>query len=209
MARDTTPARWREAGAFLCHRGHEIFYRREASGAESLLVVHGFPTASVVLTDGGLFYDRIQLSRPQRLLRSPLGRVAQHLMGRSRFKRSFRSIFDPRTQPSEAELEALWSLIVADRGRGVLHAISQYLWERKRHQDRWSEALARAPAPLQLVYGPEDPISRRPIAERFAQIVPDADIVALEGVGHYPQLEAPERMLAAFDAFHERLGTPR
>lgn len=69
--------------------------------------------------------------------------------------------------------------------------------------------LARAPVPLQLVYGPEDPISGTPVAERFAQIVPDPDIVALDGVGHYPQLEAPERTLAAFDAFHDRLGTPR
>ena len=38
--------------------------------------------------------------------------------------------------------------------------------------------------------------------EAFARIVPGADVVILDDVGHYPQLEAPDRVAdAALDFF--------
>jgi pimeloyl-ACP methyl ester carboxylesterase len=33
--------------------------------------------------------------------------------------------------------------------------------------------------------------------ERYEQLVPNPDVVRLERIGHYPQLEAPELVLAA------------
>ena len=42
-----------------------------------------------------------------------------------------------------------------------------------------------------------DPVSGADMVERYEQLVPDADIVRLEKVGHYPQVEAPEQVLAA------------
>jgi pimeloyl-ACP methyl ester carboxylesterase len=32
--------------------------------------------------------------------------------------------------------------------------------------------------------------------------VPNADIVSIPGIGHYPQVEAPDRVLRAFLDFH-------
>jgi pimeloyl-ACP methyl ester carboxylesterase len=50
-----------------------------------------------------------------------------------------------------------------------------------------------------------DPVSGRHLADRYRELVPAADVVVLEGVGHYPQLEAPESVCAAFLAFHAQL----
>jgi pimeloyl-ACP methyl ester carboxylesterase len=35
--------------------------------------------------------------------------------------------------------------------------------------------------------------------------VPDPDVVLLDGVGHYPQLEDPDRVLDAYFAFRARV----
>jgi pimeloyl-ACP methyl ester carboxylesterase len=42
-----------------------------------------------------------------------------------------------------------------------------------------------------------DPVSGAHMAERIAERLPDAPLMALDDVGHWPMLEAPERVLAA------------
>jgi pimeloyl-ACP methyl ester carboxylesterase len=41
---------------------------------------------------------------------------------------------------------------------------------------------------------------------RYRAVVPDPDWVALEGIGHYPQLEDPEGVLKAYWGFLQRHG---
>ena len=43
-----------------------------------------------------------------------------------------------------------------------------------------------------------------PRAEFF--FVPDADVTELPHIGHYPQVEAPEAVLAAYLQFRDRIG---
>ena len=193
-------------------RTHLLAHDYGDTVAQELLARRGEGTArieiaSAVLMNGGMFYSRIHFSPMQRLLRSPLGAIAQHLMHRRRFHASFGAIFGPKTRPSPAMLDAFWRLVTYHRGRRVIHDVIQYLGERQRHEERWTRALAEADVPLRLVFGPEDPISGRAIAARFAEVVPDADIVRLEGIGHYPQVEAPAAVAEAFLAFHRRSGT--
>ena len=38
--------------------------------------------------------------------------------------------------------------------------------------------------------------------ERYMEIIPTPDVVLLDNVAHYPQVEAPERVFAAFTEFH-------
>jgi len=158
--------------------------------------------ASAALLNGGLFYDRIRLHPMQRLMRSPVGLVLQHLMGPERFKAAFVEVFGPDTRPSAAELDAFWSLIEDNRGRRVIHALSQYLGERQRHQARWTRALAETNTPLALIYGDADPISGEPIAQRFRDVASNAETLRLDGIGHYPQFEAPQAVAEAVFRFH-------
>jgi pimeloyl-ACP methyl ester carboxylesterase len=47
------------------------------------------------------------------------------------------------------------------------------------------------------VNGLEDPVSGAQMVARYRELVPHADVVELPGVGHYPQLEAPDAVVAA------------
>jgi pimeloyl-ACP methyl ester carboxylesterase len=42
------------------------------------------------------------------------------------------------------------------------------------------------------------------MADRYRQLVPRPDVVELPGVGHYPQIEAPDQVLRAYEEFRAR-----
>jgi pimeloyl-ACP methyl ester carboxylesterase len=76
--------------------------------------------------------------------------------------------------------------------------------ERRRRRERWVGALTRAGVPLRLIDGLEDPISGAHMVARYRELVREPDVVELAGVGHYPQLEAPEAVLSAVIDFFTR-----
>ena len=43
------------------------------------------------------------------------------------------------------------------------------------------------------------------MVERYRQLIANPDTVLLHGIGHYPQVEAPEEVLAHYLAFREGL----
>ena len=55
--------------------------------------------------------------------------------------------------------------------------------------------------PLKLIDGADDPVSGRHMAERYREIVPAAEVVVLDGIGHYPQIEDPDGVWRGFAAF--------
>jgi pimeloyl-ACP methyl ester carboxylesterase len=77
-----------------------------------------------------------------------------------------------------------------------------YIPERSQYRERWVGALQNTTIPVRFICGLEDPISGRHMAERYRELVKKPDVVELEGVGHYPQLEAPDLVLTHFLALH-------
>ena len=59
--------------------------------------------------------------------------------------------------------------------------------------------------PRRLICGAVDPVSGRHLAERYRELVPDPDVVVLDDVGHYPQLEVPDRVVDEYEAFRARV----
>lgn len=162
---------------------------------------------SICFLNGGLFPESQEIRTIQRLLMTPLGPLIGRLLNRARFASSFRAVFGPETQPSETELDDFWSLLTFNEGHRLGHRIIRYLEERRAHRERWVSALVRADVPMRFIDGAADPVSGRAMAERYLQIVPDPDVVVLDGIGHYPQIEDPESTLSHFLAFVERVGT--
>ena len=62
------------------------------------------------------------------------------------------------------------------------------------------EAAGRA-AEEELVDGGADPVSGRHMYEYFTELVPNADAICFDDIGHYPQIEAPQRVLSEVLAF--------
>jgi pimeloyl-ACP methyl ester carboxylesterase len=157
-----------------------------------------FDIERVVFLNGGLFPETHQPQPIQKLLASPLGPIIGLLMSKKSLTRTFHNIFGPNTPPSDEEMTHFWELVTYNKGKRVIPKLISYMAERRANRERWVGALQKTATPLRLINGCLDPISGRHLAERYQFLVPNPDVALLEDIGHYPQVEAPERVLAAF-----------
>lgn len=146
---------------------------------------------SAVLLNGGLFPETHRPRLIQRLLISPLGRWVAQLSTERTFRKNMIRIFGPDTPPSEAFLRDGWALLVADGGRAALPRLIRYMAERKTQRERWVQPLLDRIVPVRVINGSLDPVSGRHAADRYAELVPAADVVHLPRLGHYPHVEDP------------------
>jgi pimeloyl-ACP methyl ester carboxylesterase len=149
---------------------------------------------AVCLLNGGLFPEAHRPTAIQRLLASPLGPLVARATNQRAFRKSLAAVFGAATQPSAADLDDAWALVAAGGGtHRIAHRLIGYMEERRRHRARWVQVLAAPPVPIRVINGAADPVSGAHMIVRYREVVRDADVVSLPGVGHYPQLEAPER----------------
>ena len=185
---------------------HLLVHDYGNSVGQELLARHeegAFMLASLALLNGGLFPETHRAVLSQKLLLSPLGGFFGKLFDRRRLAQNFAKVFGPGTQPSEAELDAFWELIRHNDGPKVMHRLIHYILDRREHRERWVGAMQRTDVPLRLIDGPEDPISGAHMVVRYRELIPHPDTVELPGIGHYPQVEAPEQVLQHYLAFRQ------
>jgi pimeloyl-ACP methyl ester carboxylesterase len=142
----------------------------------------------------------------QKLLLSPVGPLVARAASRASLASSLRRIFGPDTQPDDGLIDAFWTLMQHNEGASVMHRLIRYIPERRRQRERWVGAMQQAKVPLKLIDGLLDPISGAHMVARYRQLVPDADVTELPRIGHYPQAEAPQAVLAAYLQFRDRIG---
>lgn len=172
--------------------------------AQELLARHlngqlSFDICSVTLLNGGLFPETHRPLLIQKLLMSPVGWVLAKLMGRKKFAQNLQKICSESM--TEQEIDWLWELLLLNDGRAVVPKLIYYMQERRVHRSRWVGALEQANAialPIHLIDGVIDPISGAHLVARFQALIPDAKVTELQGIGHYPQVEAPEAVVHAF-----------
>ncbi|MBZ9666466.1 alpha/beta hydrolase [Pseudomonas sp. LMG 31766] len=157
--------------------------------------------ASCVFLNGGLFPETHHPVRVQKLLLGPLGPLIGRLFSRRKLAQSFARIFGPHTQASEAELDALWQLVAYNNGPAVMHRLIRYMPERRQQRQRWVTAMQATALPMRVIDGAFDPISGAHMVARYRELIADADTVLLDGIGHYPQLEAPAAVLEHYLQF--------
>lgn len=64
----------------------------------------------------------------------------------------------------------------------------------------WRASLGKAAAPTLIIHGERDPLPLES-ARKWATAMPNARLLALEGIGHFPHVEVPEVFFAAVDDF--------
>jgi pimeloyl-ACP methyl ester carboxylesterase len=77
------------------------------------------------------------------------------------------------------------------------HLLIRYMRDRERHEQRWVTAMHSTDVPLSFVWGMLDLISGAHMAQRIRERLPEAPLLALEDVAHWPQLETPEQVVQA------------
>ncbi|AOE87306.1 alpha/beta hydrolase [Pseudomonas sp. TCU-HL1] len=200
--------------ALLAHLGvkdpvHVLAHDYGDSVAQELLARHHegrCKLASCVFLNGGLFPETHRPVLVQKLLLSPLGGLVGRLFSRRKLAASFAQVFGPHSQPSDMELDDFWRLIAEQNGPAVMHRLIHYIPERRQQRDRWVAAMQKGGVPLRVIDGAVDPISGAHMVARYHELIADADTVLLEGIGHYPQTEAPEQVLEHYLAFRDRHG---
>lgn len=83
----------------------------------------------------------------------------------------------------------------------------RYIDERHARRAHLERVLEDPGHRLGFVWGLLDPVSGAPIAARLRARRPGSPFVALDDVGHYPQLEAPQRCGPALLRLLDDLGT--
>jgi pimeloyl-ACP methyl ester carboxylesterase len=141
----------------------------------------------------------------QKLLLSPLGPLIARLTRRKTFARNMARIFGRASPPDPWLIEGFWEAMTANDGLRVFPKLIRYLPERRLRRGRWVGAMQSARVPLKLIDGLDDPISGAHMARRYRELIACADITELPGIGHYPQIEAPAELLAAYLEFRSRL----
>ena len=197
--------------ALLSHLGidepvHVLAHDYGDSVAQELIARHQegrLQLASCVFLNGGLFPETHHPVRVQKLLLGPLGPLLGRLFSRRKLAQSFARIFGPHTQASEAELDALWQLVAYNNGPAVMHRLIRYMPERRQQRQRWVAAMQATTLPMRVINGAFDPISGAHMVARYRELIADADTVLLDGIGHYPQLEAPAEVLEHYLQFRD------
>ena len=199
-------------------RAHILAHDYGVSVAQELLARYeerkqagagGLEIESICFLNGGLFPETHRARLIQKLLLGPLGPIISKAISEKSFRRSFSAVFGERTKPSDNELSDFWSIVNYKDGVKISHKIIRYIIDRRENRERWVGAQQKTELPMRLINGPTDPISGAHMAERYRELIPNPDVVLLQGIGHYPQVEDPEGVLKAFWEFHDRLNRSR
>lgn len=146
----------------------------------------------VVFLNGGLYPELHRPQPGQLLLLDPeTGPQIGRLMSAETFGRSLLPTFSPGHPPSAEDLADAWASVERRGGAAIAHLLIGYIRDRERHRDRWVDALEQSDLPRAFVWGMLDPVSGAHMAERIALGLPNAELIRLGDVGHWPQLEAP------------------
>lgn len=166
--------------------GQELLARR----AEGHL---GVALDGVVWMNGGLYPDLHRPTAGQQLLLDPdHGADVAAAVDRQAFVEGVRVTWGTRRPYDEALVGEIWRSMDERGGVALMHELLHYVADRRRHADRWRAALEGAELPMAFVWGDLDPVSGAHVMERLRGRRPDARLVPLADVGHWPPLEAPD-----------------
>jgi len=152
---------------------------------------------AVHLLNGGLYPD---LHRPEpvqlALLDPEQGPRISAIVNEELFVAALAPTFAPDFDAARDSAD-IWHATARNGGQAIGHLLIRYISDRAEHAERWVGALEGTDVPLAFVWGMLDPVSGAHMAERIRERLPDAPFTALEDVGHWPALEAGDRVAAA------------
>jgi pimeloyl-ACP methyl ester carboxylesterase len=105
--------------------------------------------------------------------------------------------FSPSSRVAPEELAASVDLVTHAEGHLLLPRLIRYIAERRRSEHRFTGAIETHPSPLAVVWGRDDPIAVPAMVDRLSGARPDCSVTLLDGVGHYPMVEDPDRFVDA------------
>lgn len=159
-----------------------------------------------VLTNGSIYLEMAKLTPAQHLLwEAPDEKLPEELAaGAESLSVSLAATMAPpesqASNPDPEDLMAAAESVTHDGGALLLPRLIRYLSDRRDNESRYTGAIETHPSPLGIVWGAEDPIAVLGMAENLAERRGDATLTVLDGIGHYPSIEAPAAYAQAVTA---------
>jgi pimeloyl-ACP methyl ester carboxylesterase len=157
-----------------------------------------------VITNGSIYIEQAHLTNGQQFLLSlPDEKLPPDApLTAATLTQSLRDTFSPAVVlPPEGSptdpLPATVEQIMRDEGHLILPRLIRYIEERRANEARFTGAIESDPSPLHIVWGLDDPIAVPSMVDTLSAARPAATVERLDGVGHYPMVEAPARFVAA------------
>ena len=156
-----------------------------------------------VITNGSIYIEQAHLTSGQQLLLSlPDEKLPPDApLTAASIARSLRETYSPTSSlahegSTDDNMAATVEQIMRHDGHLLLSRLIRYIEERRQHESRFTGAIESDPSPLHIVWGMDDPIAVPSMVDTLLAARPDATVVRLDGVGHYPMVEAPALFLA-------------
>ncbi len=156
-----------------------------------------FTIDRAILTNGSIFIDLARLTRGQRLALVLPERPLPFGLPDWLLRRSLAESFTRDTPPPDGAIDAMVALIQREDGSRLIPRQIGYVHERRINQERWTQALVDFAGPLTAIWGERDPIAVLEMTKRLVELRPATEVVSWPDVGHWPSLEAPERLAEA------------
>jgi pimeloyl-ACP methyl ester carboxylesterase len=156
-----------------------------------------FLITGLAMLNSGIVYRAYRPTSTQKLLNTPvLGNLLARCITAGLLRNGLAAVWG-KSKLSDEEFEDLWQGISLKNGHKLAHLLIRYNTERELHHRRWEAAMAAWKGPLHLIWGLDDPVSGRHVLEQATQMLPRAVVTELDGVGHFPQIEAMEAVARA------------
>lgn len=162
---------------------------------------------SVTFTNGSMILDDARLRVGQRALVSPAGRfLARIADSPTIFEKQVVSA-QGNDRLTEDQILDMYSASTSGAPKGLSAELIGYLRERRRFEKpRWLPAVRDCEWPVHFSWGADDAVAPVAIAERLKrEVKPEAELTITEGLGHFAQIQDPERWYGALAPFWERL----
>lgn len=159
----------------------------------------GFKLCGMLIFNGSILIERANPTLAQKLLRGPFGPLAARFANEAFFRRQFASIFSKAHPATDRDLSDNWALMCFNDGNRLGHKLVSYMDERVIYAERWHGAIQRWDGDLSFVWGMDDPVAVPEILEGLLEMKPGRPAVRFESIGHYPQVEDPQRFVDALN----------
>jgi pimeloyl-ACP methyl ester carboxylesterase len=157
---------------------------------------------TITFCNGSMHIELAKLKLVQKLLKHPFwGKYIVVLMNKPTFIKTMQDIWFDKRLCDLKEMDELWSLLMMNAGKEVLHKISQYNNERVKYWHRWIPALSQLNIPTHILWAQQDPIAVKAIADQLHKEIPGSVYTKIEQCGHYPMLEKPDEWQEKMIAF--------
>ena len=185
-------------GTYVAEEMLARFNNKETSGIT-------FSIQSLVILNGPVIPEQLQLRLIQKAFNSPLGWIASQFTNHYLFKKNFSPVFGKESQPTEQQLADDWFVISQQQGQKLSYKLIHYYNESIQRRERWLTGIRETTVPVLSISGLADPVAGKPMVDKYVELVPNAKIIALDDIGHYPHVEDAKSVTAHYKIFLDTL----